>query len=336
MLDHAAYMRERSKMILDPLSDVLELVRARCGVSGRLVAGGRWARRFDNLDAIKFCAAIEGTSWCFMEGMAEPARFGAGDVLIMNGTRSLILASDPALVANAVNTPLVPDEEGVYRLGQGDGFAMLGGMVQIDGRRQPLILEGLPPLLHVKGTEPDAAALGWLLEQIVREMGPGERPGRSVVMAELVQLLFVQTLRAYLAVAPEGDAGWLKGLGDKYLAPVLSRMHAEPARAWSLDQLAQEAGMSRTSFAVRFREVMGMPPLTYLTTWRMHLAERDLRAGASVAEVAEAIGYTSESAFSHAFKRTMGVAPGSARRFAKGDEGELAASRLPLSLAGAI
>jgi AraC-like DNA-binding protein len=310
----ASYMRDGSEMTRDPLSDVLELVQARCGVSGRLVAGGTWARRFANLDAIKLSAAIEGECWCAMEGAAEPARFVAGDVLIMNGTRSLILASDPALIARATITPLVMDDDRTYRIGHGHDFAMLGGTVHIDDRRQPLLLGGLPPMLHVRGDAPDAAVLGSSLEQIVREMKSSERPGHSLILSELAQLLFVQTLRVYLALAPEGDAGWLKGLGDQQLAPALRRMHAEPARAWSLTDLAQEAGMSRTSFAVRFREVMGMPPLTYLTNWRMNLAERDLRAGASVAQVADAVGYASESAFSHAFKRAMGVRPATAAR----------------------
>lgn len=321
-------------MVSDPLSDVLELVRARCSVSGRLVAGGAWARRFDNLNAIKLCAGIEGASWCFMEGMPAPARFEAGDVLVMNGTRPLVLASEPALIADAATTPLVQDADGIYRLGQGDDFVMLGGAVQIDERRLPLLLDGLPPLLHVKGAAPDAAALGWLLGQIVREMEPGARPGRSLIVAELAQLLFVQTLRIYLSHAPDGDGGWLKGLGDEQLAPALNGMHADPARAWSLEALAREAGMSRTSFAVRFREVMGMPPLTYLTTWRMHLAERDLRAGASVAEAANAIGYTSESAFSHAFKRTVGVAPGQCRRAAEAEGRGQAAPLLLEEFAG--
>jgi AraC-like DNA-binding protein len=103
-------------------------------------------------------------------------------------------------------------------------------------------------------------------------------------------------------------------------------MHADPAGAWSIEDLAREAGMSRTSFAVHFREVMGVPPLTYLTNWRMNLAERDLRAGTPLVEVAEASGYTSESAFSHAFKRVMGVAPGQYRKaFDKGDPPDISA-----------
>lgn len=314
MLESTNFLRDNTSMTADPLSDLLNLVRARCSLSGKLVAGGTWARRFANLDAIKFCAAIEGHCWSYVEGMPKPVWFERGDVLVLNGTRSLVLASDPRLVSGAVTTPHVQDGDGNYRLGQGDGFTMLGGMVQIDAQRQPLLLGSLGPLIHVNGNDPAASNLGWLLEQIVEEMAPPCRPGHSLVVAELAQLLFVQTLRAHLSRSSEEKGGWLRGLGDKRLAPALAGMHAEPARDWSLDDLAREAGMSRTSFAVRFRDVMGMPPLTYLTNWRMHLAERDLRAGTAVVEVASAIGYTSESAFSHAFKRTMGVAPGRYRK----------------------
>jgi AraC-like DNA-binding protein len=217
-------------------------------------------------------------------------------------------------VVAAANTPFARDDAGNYRLGEGEDFVMVSGMVQIDARRQPLLLGGLPPLIHVTGTEPDAANLGWLLQQIVREMQPPARPGQSMVLAELAQLLFVQTLRVYLTQGGQDGGGWLRGLADRRLAPALACMHGDPGRAWSLEDLAREAGMSRTSFAVHFREVLGMPPLTYLTNWRMHLAERDLRAGTSVLEVAAAVGYTSESAFSHAFKRAMGVAPGRYRK----------------------
>ncbi len=309
-------MRNSSRMSVDLLSDVLDLVRARCHLSGRMVAGGTWARRFTNLNAIKFCAAAKGSCWSFMDGMAEPVRFADGDVLVMNGTRSLVLASEPNLVAGAANTAFDRDDDGNYRLGEGEDFVMVSGMVEIDSRRQPLLLGSLPPVIHVGGTEPDAANLGWLLQQIVREMQPPSRPGQSMVLAELAQLLFVQTLRVYLAQGWQEGGGWLRGLADRRLAPALACMHAEPARAWSLEDLAREAGMSRTSFAVHFRKVLGMPPLTYLTNWRMHLAERDLRAGTSVLEVAAAVGYTSESAFSHAFKRAMGMAPGRYRKAA--------------------
>ena len=145
-------------------------------------------------------------------------------------------------------------------------------------------------------------------------MRNGSIKRRSVVTAGLAQVLFVQTLRAYLAHAPHSDEGWLKGFGDHRLAVALGCLHGEPARNWSLDELAKAAGMSRTSFAVRFRDMMGVPPLTYLTQWRMHRATVLIRGGRhALSEIAQAVGYDSESAFNRAFRRTMGTTPGKFR-----------------------
>lgn len=118
----------------------------------------------------------------------------------------------------------------------------------------------------------------------------------------------------------------MKGFADPRLSLALSCIHGEPSRRWSLHSLAKHAGMSRTSLAVRFREQMGMPPLAYLTRWRMYLARRELLAGEAIAEVAARVGYASESAFSSAFKREMAVAPGYYRRDARNDAAEPAAS----------
>lgn len=300
-------------MLPDPLSDLLAFLQARCNLSGGLEAGGPWAHRFANRDAIKFCAVTEGGCWYSIDGMSEPARVDAGDVLITNGTRTLTLASAADLVPDATSTPLVRGSDNQYRLGRDRDFTMLGGIVQIDADRQALLLNGLPPLIHVRGTTDEAEPISWLLSRLVTEMN-GERPGRTAVVSGLTQLLFVQTLRAYLAHAPDGDEGWLKGFGHRRLAIVLSCIHGEPSRNWGLEELARKAGMSRTSLAVRFREMMGVPPLAYLTQWRMYLARRELRAGASISQAAAAVGYASESAFSTAFKRVMSVSPGKYRR----------------------
>lgn len=311
-------MRKSSILLADPLSDLLDFLQARCDLSGRVVAGGTWARRFSNLDAIKFCAVTEGSCWYSIDGMSEPAHVEAGDVLITNGTRTLTLASAAPLISGATTTPVVRNSDDQYRLGQGCDFTMLGGTVQIDADRQALLLNGLPPLIHVRGTTDEAKPLAWLLEQLVAEM-KSVRPGRSAVMSGLAQLLFIQTLRAYLAHASDGDEGWLKGFGDPRLAIALSNIHGEPSQNWSLEELAKKAGMSRTSLAVRFREMMGVPPLAYLTQWRMYLARRELRAGASISAAAAAVGYASDSAFSNAFKRVMSVAPGQYKRTARGE-----------------
>ncbi|RAS59124.1 AraC family transcriptional regulator [Vibrio diazotrophicus] len=309
-------MCNSSNIQLDPLSDLLDFIQVRCKLSGQLTAGGTWARRFNNLDTIKFCAITEGSCWYSIDGKSEPIQVEAGDVLITNGTQTLTMASSADLVSDAVNTTIVQDSDGQYRLGEGCDFIMLGGMVQIDVERQALLLNCLPPLIHVLGISDEAKPIAWLLKQLAIEM-KSLRPGRLSVISGLAQLLFTQTIRAYLEHAPDRDKGWLKGFGDQKLIVVLSCIHSEPSKNWGLEELAKKAGMSRTSFAVRFRKMIGVPPLTYLTQWRMYLAKRELMSGASVAEAAASVGYSSDSAFSIAFKRVMSIAPAHYRKTVK-------------------
>jgi AraC-like DNA-binding protein len=129
-------------------------------------------------------------------------------------------------------------------------------------------------------------------------------------MDHIAQLVFVQVLRISLADTAALPPGWLRGLADDRVAPALRLMHADPAHPWRLEELAHAAALSRTAFAVRFRDTVGVPPLTYLLTWRMSLAARTLRQDATpVAVLAREVGYGSESAFSNAFKRAMGTSP---------------------------
>lgn len=149
----------------------------------------------------------------------------------------------------------------------------------------------------------------WLLDQLVRE-GATDLPGATIAASQLAHLMFVQILRVYLADAASIPAGWLRALGDARIAPALRLMHGDPGRTWRLEELARASGMSRTVFASRFKVAAGVPPLTYLLNWRMRVAQRALRSeDRPMTALALSLGYTSESAFSNAFKRTIGMAP---------------------------
>jgi transcriptional regulator GlxA family with amidase domain len=149
----------------------------------------------------------------------------------------------------------------------------------------------------------------WLLDQLVKEV-VADRPGAALASRQLAQLLCVQVIRAYLEAAGPRLAGWLRALGDERIAPAVRLMHREPARDWQLVELAKEVAMSRTTFATRFKSIAGVPPLAYLQTLRMRLAQHELRAGTmSVSALGLSLGYSSESAFSNAFKRATGMAP---------------------------
>jgi AraC-like DNA-binding protein len=302
-------------MHADPLSDVLDLADARCVLTGTLLAGGGWARKFKRSNAIKFLAVVRGTCWLATEGNSDrPARFGAGDVVITNGAPGVILASAPEWLAHAPSTPLDRDADGNLRTGDGADFMMIGGLLEVDEQRCGFLRESLPPLVHVNGQSVEAAKLRWLLTELSDET-QRVRAGSTTVITHLAKLLFVEALRLHIESANSDKSGWLTALDDRRISIALREIHARPSHAWNLEELAKLAGMSRTSFAVRFRDVVGTPPLTYVLNWRMRLAERELsETDHSVADIAWSLGYGSESAFSNAFSRATGVSPGRFRK----------------------
>lgn len=307
MLENPHKLRESTKMSDDPFSDILRFTSAQTMVTGGFTAGGPWALRFPAPEKVKFFAVVKGNCWIRLEGEDEPVHAQTGDVLLLAARRSFILASDlsvPPLDAMAVFSGCK-----IAQLGDGNDFAHIGGHVLLDQASGRLLADVLPPWIHIHAASPQAAILRWILDQLVREQAEGQ-PGASLASAQLAQLLFIQVLRAHLQTSELMPAGWLRALADQRLAPALRLMHGDPGRDWHLEELASAIAMSRTSFAFHFRRTAGVAPLTYLTEWRMHLAERALREeDTPVAVLARSLGYTSESAFSNAFKRVTGSAP---------------------------
>lgn len=170
------------------------------------------------------------------------------------------------------------------------------------------MLDLLPPLIHIRAGATDGE-LQWPISRLMRELR-SPQPGGALVARHLAQTLLIEALRLHLAEGQAHRVGWLYALGDSRLRHAMTAMHGDPARRWTLDELAKTAGMSRTSFATRFREILGEPAMEYLTRWRMMLAARLLRdQRQSVAAVAPSVGYESESAFGAAFKRVIGQSP---------------------------
>lgn len=299
----------------DPLSDVLDLADARCVLSGTLLAGGEWSRKFQRSDAVKFLAVVRGSCWLTTEGnSAAPARFEAGDVVITNGAPPIVLASTSELLASATCVPLERDAEGNLRIGAGAHFMMIGGLLEVDEQRCGFLRESLPLLIHVSGQQEEAAKLRWLLTELAEEM-LRNRAGSATAITHLAKLLFVEALRLHIEDAKFEQPGWLTALDDRRISIALRSVHADPSHPWTLEELAKLSGMSRTSFAVRFRDVVGIPPLTYVLNWRIRLAERELsETDHSVADIAWSVGYGSESAFSNAFSRATGISPGRFRK----------------------
>ncbi len=271
----------------DPLTDILTLASARCVEVGILVAGGSWALRFSPPKKIKFVAVVKGDCWLRLEGQVAPLRVKTGDVFVLPTQRAFVLAGDLSSPQIDGLKLFADAADKMATVGDGHDFFAVGAHIALDPKRGGLLSEVLPPLLHVGSDSSEASA-----------------------SKQLAQLLCVQIIRSYLEASEPHLVGWIKALCDERIAPALRLMHREPARAWQVGELAKEVAMSRTSFAVRFKSAAGVAPLTYLQNLRMRFAEQGLREGSkSVSELGLSLGYSSESAFSNAFKRTTGMAP---------------------------
>jgi AraC-like DNA-binding protein len=310
-------------MTADPFSDILKLTNAETVVSGGFTAGGSWAIRFPSPDKIKFFALVKGNCWLLIDGNDEPVRVEEGDVFLLSLQRSFVLGSDLEAVPVDATGLFTGTIYRTAKLGHGEDCIQIGGHVRLDRASGGMLADVLPPLIHVKAASPHATVLRWLLDQLVREPA-AELPGASLASAQLAQLLFVHILRGHVETSGVLATGWLRAVADKRLAPALRLMHADPGRGWQLEELAKAAAMSRTTFSHHFKTAAGVPPLTYLTEWRMRLAERALREeNTPVSVLAGQLGYTSESAFSNAFKRVTGNAPKRYRTAARTASGSL-------------
>jgi AraC-like DNA-binding protein len=299
-------------MLDDPLSDVLKLTNTQSVLVGGFTAGGSWALRFPPPDKLKFFALVKGSCWLRVD-REEPVRIEAGDVLLLSTQCSYVLAGDLAATPTDALTVFTGAVK-TAKVGEREDCIQIGGHILLDPTSGRILADVLPPVIHVSSVSSGATVLRWLLDQLIREQA-AELPGSSLATTHLAQLMFLQILRIHLAASGSLATGWLRVVADPRLAPALRLMHAHPEQAWVLESLAKAAGMSRTTFAVRFKAAAGVAPRTYLTQWRMRLAERALREeGTPVAVLAGKLGYGSESAFSNAFKRVTGKAPKHYRR----------------------
>ena len=308
-------------MSTDPLSDVLRAVRLDGAFFYAVQASQPWSVEAvaakeltpqvlpgaEHL--ISYHILTSGRCWGGLTG--EPAvPLGPGDVIVFPHGDPHVMSSDPKLHSEPATPGRFPE---TVTLGDGEVTAtFVCGFLGCDRRPFNPLVSTLPRQLHLPGL-----SSGWLqsfARQVVEE-SQARRVGADSVLTRLAELMFVEVLRRYIETLPAEQRGWLAGLRDDAIGRALGLLHGDPARAWTLDELAAGVAMSRSAFADRFTTLVGQPPMQYLTHWRMQLAAGRLAAGsAKVAAIAEQVGYESEEAFSRAFKRLMGVSPGAWRR----------------------
>ena len=190
----------------------------------------------------------------------------------------------------------------------GGDCLLVGGNFVLTGKQADILLAELPPIVHIR-KKSDKAAMRWSLERLREELRDPQ-PGGFLVAQQLAYMMLVQALRLHLAEGLRGRVGWLFALSDKQMSAAITSMHDEPAHDWTVEELGQRAGMSRSTFALRFKETVGVSPMEYLTRWRMLLAgDRLPNTRDSISEIAQSLGYESASAFTKAFKKIMGCSP---------------------------
>ena len=297
---------------MDPLSDVIKLLRPNAAISKPISGRGRWGVRYRAYDAPGFTIVLEGEAWIAFDGR-EPQRLSQGDFLLLPTTPAFSLYSHPD-----VDCIDVEPQDKAVRHGEQDGepdFVALGGTFMFDRVHAPLLLTLLPKLIHIPASQGRSTRFGRLIDLLSEEC-VSDYPGKDLIVHRLLEALLVEALRWHSIGNDAASSGLLKGLRDPALASVLRAIHADVREGWTVAELAKVAGMSRSAFAVRFGETMGCAPIEYIARWRMALAKDALaRGGKSLDRIADQIGYESASAFSTAFRRRLGCAPGA---FARG------------------
>lgn len=295
---------------VDPLSDILTLLRIESVLSARLEARGPHAFRYPAYSHMKFGGVIEGDCWIWVDG-EQPVRLIAGDFYLLTDGRCYCVATDLNLepIDGATLFAANMGVDGIVRFGEaGDRTVAAAGKFTFADHRVAGLLSFLPALIHIPRGSPGSEPLTALLPLLGSE-SEGSAPGSSLAASSLASLILVQIIRAYLAKA-QFLHGWLGALTDPQMAKALSLIHGDLRRRWTVALLAHSVGMSRTAFSQCFKQRIGRSPLNYLTHWRMMVAAALLKGERrSVADVAEAVGYGSDTAFSTAFKRTFGISP---------------------------
>jgi AraC-like DNA-binding protein len=281
---------------MDAITDFLSAVRVQGVCYGRIQITAPWAPRAE--------------TGC-------PSGSHAGFGLISYGQARLNLAdvAEPVILSNGDFFLLAPGREYMLSTGAGGApTAIIAGRFSFDETHGGPLTDFLPPIILIRGGQPHMLPLQKTLELLASEVDVST-PGSEIAVRRLADLLLIQALRAHIADSEGVSTGWLHALSDSHIGAALNSMHKRIEHPWTVASLASEAGMSRSAFAQRFKELMSESPLEYLTRWRMYRGSDLLReSDRKLSDVAQAVGYDSDGAFHKAFKRVLGIAPGEYRR----------------------
>lgn len=300
-------LSQPSKLIIDPLSDVLAVLNARATRPSRLEASGEWALAFPARDRLKFVALAKGTCWIELPGQSS-VPLTTGDVCLI-GRTAYTVASHPGLTGIDGTAFYDGETQGAPPF-DGNDTIMLGGGIAVAREDAGFLLDMMPAFAVVPGSRTDAANIAAVLGLLDNEMAR-DAIGSHAIATRLAEVLLVEAIRSSTRGAV--PRGWLGALADPRLGRALALVHRDIAAHWTVAGLAGAVGMSRSAFAALFTRIVGQPPLDYVRYWRLVRARAMLANGNSnVAQVALLVGYASQSAFTHAYRRQFATTPRSA------------------------
>lgn len=310
----------------DALMSVLDALRVRGHVYCRTEMGAPWGISFPRASTAHFHVIERGPCWLRINGARHAVSLATGDLVLLPRGSGHALSDTPRASTVGIGELVNPranqaahhpyDGRALIRGGgKGAQTRFVCGQFSFEDALQHPLFAQLPPLIHIKGRS--GRSQPWLTRtlQFLAEETRDARPGTATIVSRLTDIIFVQALRVWMSAGPSPAIPWLRAIRDRRIGVALDRIHQTPERPWTIASLAAEAGMSRSPFAARFKALVGEPPLTYLTRWRMLTASTWLRTSdLNVAAIADRIGYHSEAAFTKAFKRQFAISPAVYRR----------------------
>jgi AraC-like DNA-binding protein len=320
---------------LDPITDLFNTMHVASVVHARLEATAPWGLMREaeeakvavpHSSALKnspsqlahFGMVSRGNCWLSVKGMPDPLPLTGGDCFLLTPGSTYALRDNPRTRARSFCEVAPKNSSNVIHYGGGGvPTTIISGWFSFGPMSVKPLKRLLPELILVKADQAQSLALHATLRSLSSEMAE-PAPGSEVMVNRLADILFIQCVRAHIASSSETcKSGWLRAIFDPKIGAALKAMHERVENPWTVETLAAAAGMSRSAFALRFKELLGEPPLEYLTNWRMYKATGLLREDdRKLFEVAKSVGYDSDAAFSKAFKRVLGVAPKRYRRSA--------------------
>jgi AraC-like DNA-binding protein/mannose-6-phosphate isomerase-like protein (cupin superfamily) len=303
----------------DVLGDVLQSIHLHSTLYCRAKMGAPWGFRISGREVVSFHIVTGGSCWLTVEGIEEPVLLTEGDLVILPHGHAHSMTDHPKSPVTMLEDlkPKQPVErDGIfYGAGQGEVTTLVCGGLELEDYATNPLYSILPAFIHMR--RQDEYSVPWLraIVEIVRAEASVNRVEAETVITRLSEILFIQAVRAYIRTIGDGNVGWLGALKDPQIGQALALIQHQPDEQWTVGSLACRVNLSRSAFSAKFRQLVGEPPMQYITRVRLTKAAASLRTHpATLVEVATSVGYESEVAFSKAFKRYFGVAPGAYRQ----------------------